>query len=332
MRPALYLACALLLGASTHAQSVPIRGMQSHVSAIPSSARTREGATTAKELAIQDPAYSQPTVPQNPGGQNQSPQDALEAQVNAVQQQVVPLADEPHHQIVLRNAFTNVYSLSVPPRDSTLIHRHDLPYLTVSLGAANAENAIVGKPPIRVVLEDGQVTYSPGGFEHAIRTDTGVVFRNVTVELIKPQAEARNLCKQIVPGPLACPQPEGVQQANKKPSGKIAPKSATTKTDVAEAADDDIPYLETNEIRVDLIKVSGGHDYVDATPKEGCLLVTLTNSNMDVTLAGGHYTFLHDGDTVWLPAGANRKVVDFLGTHSSFILVCFKDATAGTQP
>jgi hypothetical protein len=293
MRAALYLPCALLLGAAIHAQE----------------------AKTSAQTAAQSPPQPPPSQ-QSPLGQDPSPADALEAQVSAVQQQVVPLAEEPHHQLLLRNDLVHVYSVSVPPLDSTLIHRHDLPYLTVSIGAANAENAVVGKPPVRVVLQDGQVTYSTGGFAHAVRTDAGVVFHNVTIELAKPQGEARNLCRQIVPGPLACPaQAAGGQQNAKSP-----------------AADGDIPYLETDEVRVDLFQVSGGHDYVNETPKQSCLLVALTNANLDANLDGQHSSFLHAGDILWLPIGVHRKVVDFLGTRSNFLLVCFKDSAAGAHP
>src|SRR6202035_1107164 len=93
-------------------------------------------------------------------------------------------------------------------------------------------------------------------------------------------------------------------------------------------ASEDVPYFETDEVRVDLHKVSGGNDYVDAAPKVDALLVGLTNSNLDVNLGGEHIVFLHGGDVLWLPAGQPRRIVDFLGTHSAFILISFKDSAA----
>ncbi len=139
-----------------------------------------------------------------------------------MEKEVVSLNDEPHHQILLQNEFVHVYSVSVPPLDATLIHKHELPYLAVSLGPPKLK--MRGRQTRDLLsLEDGQVTYSLGGFAHAVRTDAGVVFRNVTMELAKPQGAARNLCKQIVPGPLACPQ-----------------ESAKGKKPAAEAGDDDL--------------------------------------------------------------------------------------------
>jgi hypothetical protein len=288
MRPALYLPCALLL------LVVAVRAQA------PSS---NNSAQSPNQLGS--------------AGQNSGSQDALAAAASAVQQEVVPLSAEPHYRLVLQNDFTRVYNVSVPPLDATLIHRHDLPYLAVNLGAADLENVVVGKPEARVVLQDGQVVYSPGGFAHRVRTDSGIAFRNVTVELPKPQGTARNICKSIVAGPLgACP-----QQA----------ETATKKTALV-AADDDIPYFETEEVRVDVIQVAGGKDYVEESPKLDGLLVALSNANLDANLGGQHISFLHDGDILWMPAGAHRKVVDFLGTRSSFLLVSFKDSTAAAKP
>jgi hypothetical protein len=324
MKPASYLSCALLLGVAFPGE-IPRLDADRYFSVKASiHAAAGDDGTSAMNSgapagATQSPAPRQGSTSQkptgqsmsspDPGGQNPAPPDALAAEESAVAKQVVPLADEPHHQVVLLNDFVHVYTVSVPPLDATLIHKHDLPYLAVSLGATNVENDVTGKPGVRLTLQDGQVIYSAGGFAHAVHTDAGVVFRNVTIELAKPQGTARNLCEQIVAGALNCAQ-----------------ETAKEKKAAAEAGDDDVPYFETDEIRVGVVKVSSGRDYVEETPKENAVLVALTNANLDVNLGGVHSSFLHDGDVVWLPAGTHRRVVDFLGTHSSFLLVSLKDS------
>jgi hypothetical protein len=319
MRPAAYLSCALLLGAAVHAQSPGTAADQglpaSEFAVLPAANDRRDAKETAPQATAQNPPSAQNPTAQNATNQDSTPQDALAARVIAVQNEVVPLNGEPHHQIVLRNEFVHVYTVSVQPLDATLVHRHDLPYLAVSLGATEVANAVVGKPEVRLSLQDGQVIYSPGGFAHAVRTDAGIVFRNVTVELAKPQGTARNVCKQIVAGPLACPQ-----------------ETAKGKKPAAEPADDDIPCLETDEVRVDLVKVSSGRDYTEASPKQNAVLVALTNADLDVNLGGEHSSFLHEGDVVWLPAGTHRRIADFLGTRSSFLLVSFKDSNTDAKP
>jgi hypothetical protein len=317
MRPALYLPCALLLGTVVHAQPLKVDANRDIPAPVSATVPATHESPAAKDSSAQGGITQNPLAPQDSAGQNPGAQDTLSKQALAVQQQVVPLAEEPHHQIVLQNDFVHVYSVSVVPLDATLIHRHDLPYLAVSLGPSDIENFVVGKPEARLVLQDGQVIYSPGGFAHAVRTSAGIAFRNVTVELVKPQGTARNICKPIVAGSLgACP--ESAETAGKK----TAPQ----------AADDDIPYFETDEVRVDVIKVAGGRDYVEDRPKLDSLLVALTNSNLDAELGGQHTSFLHDGAILWMPAGTQRRVVDFLGTHSSFLLVSFKDSAGGAKP
>ena len=235
----------------------------------------------------------------------------------------VPINEEPHHRLVLQNEFAHVYNVMVPGLDTTLLHQHDLPYLYVTLGPADIINSIVGKPELHQILQDGETHFTPGHFAHIVRTDSGMAFRNITIELVRPQGTPKNLCKDVMPAePLNCPETQPAVENRK--GKKRAPEVA---------ADDDVPYFETDEVRVDLHRVSSGNDYVDAEAKFDVLLVGLTNSNLDANLGGEHFQFLHGGDVIWMPAGQHRRIVDFLGTHSSFLLVTFKDGAkaASTQ-
>ena len=235
----------------------------------------------------------------------------------AASQAPVPLSEEPHHRLMLQNDFTRVYNVMVPPLDTTLLHQHDLPYLYVTLGPADIINATVGKPELHQILQDGETHYSPGHFAHVARTDSGMQFQNVTIELAHPQGTQKNLCKDVLPGAaLDCPEQKAADDNSKTKKGRTEPAAPA----------DDVPYFETDEIRVDLHKVSSGNDYVDAKPTTDALLVALTDANLDANLGGEHSSFLHGGDVLWLPAGKHRRVVDFLGTRSNFLLISFKDS------
>jgi hypothetical protein len=309
MKRALALICALLCGSLLRAQA-------------PSS----------------NPQQTQPPPASNP----QTPL-YLSSQNPTAPQGPVPISEEPHHRLVLQNDFTHVYNVMVPALDFTLLHQHDLPYLYVVLGPADIINAVVGKPELHQVLQDGETHYNPGHFAHIVRTDSGVPFHNITIELVRPQGTAQNLCSDVLPGaPLNCPgqqqaaaeKTKGKQsskksravQASERRKSELAAEKRNGEQDFAQVADNDAPYFETDEIRVDLHKVSGGADYVDPAPKVDALLVALTNANLDANLAGEHIQFLHGGDVLWLPAGQHRRIVDFLGTHSSFLLISFKDS------
>jgi hypothetical protein len=301
--------------------------------------------------AAQHSGSAQDSSVTNPGALGITASPTLEQAQAAILSRVVPLREEPHHQLIMQNDFARIYAVSVPPHDATLMHRHDLPYLAINFGAAAIENEVQGRPAANLQLADGQVIYSLGGFAHVART-SGAPFRNVTVELIEQQGTAWNLCKQIVDGPLACPQTEETNKqsaaqtadarkgippasARRKGSATTAAKSSAQPSDAqrqSESADDDLPYFETDQVRADVITVSSGRDYVEESPKSSALLVAMTNSNVDVVLGGQHVAYFHAGDTLWLPAGTNRRVTDFLGTRSNFLLVTFKDAGSGAPP
>src|SRR5260370_23769918 len=114
----------------------------------------------------------------------------------------VPIPQEPHHHLVLENDYVRVFRVSVPPHESTLLHQHDVPYLYVSLGPADVINAVQDRPEAHLVMAHGQLGYSPGHFAHIARNLSGAPFNNVTIELLKPQGEPRNLCDKIVAGPV----------------------------------------------------------------------------------------------------------------------------------
>jgi hypothetical protein len=242
-------------------------------------------------------------------------QQSSTAQAPAAQQQTpVSLGEEPHHHLLLQNDFVNVFSVEVAPHDATLLHKHDLPVLTVTIGAVEFVNAVPGKADAQVRLPDGATRYSPGKFTHAVRTDTGVAFRNVTVEFRKPQDAPRNLCYKVLDAPLDCP-----------------PQPMPSNGNGAEPSQDEVPYFETDQLHVDLIRVRADHQYVEENSKRNALLVALSNASLDATLDRRPAAPLHQGDVLWLPAGDPRKIVDASGSSSSFLLISFKDSAATSR-
>jgi len=224
----------------------------------------------------------------------------------------VSVADEPHYAHVFQNGYVQVYTVTVPPLDATLLHRHDLPYLYITLGGADIVDAVEGKPPAQVTLEDGATRYSPGGFADIVRADAGIEFHNITVVLTHPQDSPHNLGAAGDARPLgSCPQNNALPVQNDQiPFEQV------------------VPCFETSEVRMELVKVGGGKDYVQAAPQTAALLIAMSNANLDVSVGGQHAAFLHAGDVLWLSAGTARKVGDFLGTGSNFLLISFKDSGA----
>ncbi len=241
--------------------------------------------------------------------EQQAPKPQPSAQISGSPAQAVPLSEEVHHQLLLQNKFTRVYSLSVQPNDATVLHRHDAPFLNVNFGPTEITDTRTGKTPEHLKLADGEVRYSPGGITHVLATSASNALNGVTIELLLPQSNPRNICKAVIAG-----------ATGNCPSKNRAPKSAQEADEIA------TPDFQTDEMRVEEAEVWQGHDFLDAAAKEDALLVALTDANLDADLGGKHLTFLHVGDVVWLPAGQHRKVGDFLGTHSRFLLITFRQS------
>jgi hypothetical protein len=103
----------------------------------------------------------------------------------------VPISEEHHHHLVLANDFIQTYEVEVPPHDATLLHRHDQDYIYIVFGEADITNAAEGKPEIKAHLLDTTVNFAKGPFAHVARVDGNNIFRNITVQLLKPQGELK---------------------------------------------------------------------------------------------------------------------------------------------
>jgi hypothetical protein len=219
----------------------------------------------------------------------------------------VPVAKEPHHHLVLTNGNMNAFRVSVPANDTTLMHRHDLSYVYVSLGPADIINAVEGKPEIHAKLVDGQVGYAKGGFAHIARTDFGIPFNNVTVELVGNQGEPHNLCEKVVAGDL----------------GKC-----DLSRDEVTAAIRTKPVLETDGVLVEAVIAQRG-EHMDVPLARAGLLIVVSGAPLKVAgVPGGNQETLHSGELIWLPARAQPKFIVEDGPESRLLLITFKEGAA----
>jgi len=237
--------------------------------------------------------------------------------LNAQAPVAVPIPKEPHHHLVLENEYVRVFRVSVPAHGATLLHQHDVPYLYVALGPADVVNAVQGKPEVHLVMADGQLGYSPGHFAHIARTDAGLVFNNVTIELLHPQREPHNLCASIIAGPLgACPNTESVPSAwysTLLPGGS--------------------PLFETDEIVAESGTIGPKSRYEDKRPAVSALLIAMDGSQIKVRPSRPAYAVqgeptenLRGGEVYWLPAGVRRSISARTLAPARFLLLSFKDS------
>jgi hypothetical protein len=219
---------------------------------------------------------------------------------NAPVAQNVATTEEPHHKLVLENTYVRVFRVGVPAHEATLLHRHDLPYVTVSLGANDFMNAVAGKPEAGVMQKDQQIGYSKGGFAHAIQPLNDSSFNNITVELLRPQGAPKNLCVHVVDGPVEDCKPD----ADSPLKGIFA----------------------TDEIAVDTISLAGGANYSANSPDASQLLIACDRSDFKIEMPGHAATELHGGEVLWLSTATSAKITSTVANGTgTIVLIAFQD-------
>jgi hypothetical protein len=153
-------------------------------------------------------------------------------------------------------------------------------------------------------MTDGQFGYSLGHFAHIARTDAAYPFDNVTIELLKPQGEPRNLCAQVAPSAAqgTCP------TFSPRPGEPMSSK----------------PLFVTQLTAVGLVHFDANAKTVSTTPQMGTLTVMLSESEIQIELENEPARKLTKGQVIWIAAGATEKIrnlgkqgVDFLQISTS---------------
>jgi quercetin dioxygenase-like cupin family protein len=233
-------------------------------------------------------------------------------------QEPVPLArgntpGEPHHHLKLENEYVRVYYVEVPPHENTQLHQHDHDYIYVSLGPSDVVNAILNKPEFHLRLKNGETHFTRGGFAHVARNLADTPFRNVTIELLKPQGEAHNECGFVISG-------EG---------------AAICDPPFVSLWDD--TQFETTESRLDLVWIfasirSKKEESKATASKLAFLVVGLGSPHVRFDAKGKSSRTLREGETEWFDPGS---IVQFSceGCPSAqFLKLTFKDSKAKTKP
>jgi quercetin dioxygenase-like cupin family protein len=107
------------------------------------------------------------------------------------QQQSVEITSEPSHHLVFQNEYVRVFDVTVAPKATTLVHRHNHDYLFVTLGDSDVVSVRPGEKPVALLLKDGEVRFTPGNFAHAAINNSDRPFHNITIELLKPSANVQ---------------------------------------------------------------------------------------------------------------------------------------------
>ena len=225
---------------------------------------------------------------------------AFAAQAHAPAVNPVAAKNEPHHHLVLENEYVRVLRFELSGHNATLLHAHDLPYVSVALGPADFIDAVTGKPEAHVTLKDDQVVYSKGGFAHVVRTKAGARFQNFTVELLKPQGAVRNLCVKVVAD---------------APNGGC---------EVTACYPSPIELFETDEMRVVSVSILPPKRQNGGVSRAPELYLVLDKSELTITIPGSGDKTLRAGEALWLPAFAKASLANPGTGVSQFLVLTFQ--------
>jgi quercetin dioxygenase-like cupin family protein len=232
---------------------------------------------------------------------------APEQKAGATGDQPVAMKDEPHHHLLWENPYVRLYRIEIPANTRSLLHKHEFPYISISQGANEYTSVVAGQPDIHKKRVDGEAGYSNGGVVHFIRTDAGLPFNMLDVDLLYPQGTARNLCDKVIS------QDFGLCDLSKADQSEGI--SVT-------------PSFETDAVRVERLQIKRGetHDEIHEHPG---LLIMVGGSTVAVSRIPGVMTqFMKPGDTVWIPRGGQPKFTIEDGADAQLLLLTFK----GNEP
>ncbi|HKW32117.1 MAG TPA: hypothetical protein VJN92_03865 [Candidatus Acidoferrum sp.] len=238
--------------------------------------------------------------------------------VSAQAPEPVPLArgntpGEPHHHLKIENEYVRVYYVEVPPHENTQLHQHDHDYIYVSLGPSDVVNAIQNKPEIHLQLKDGETHFTRGGFAHVARNLADTPFRNVTIELLRPQGEVSNLCAQVAANASSA-------GCNKPLVSSKGGHGFTTQG-----------QMETPEAWLDLVRLDPETRGSVALPSE-TLVVVLNDCAVQVGVKGQPGKTLQEGEVAWVEPHSRGVAFNTSPKPSSFLQLTFKGGSTAVKP
>jgi hypothetical protein len=101
---------------------------------------------------------------------------------------VIAIADEPHHHLQIDNEWVRGYAVEIGPHQSTLCHLHSLPYLMYVAGEAAIINVPRNGGAEKHHFVPDYCDFGSAGLEHIVENTGDTVFRNMIFEVL-PAAE-----------------------------------------------------------------------------------------------------------------------------------------------
>lgn len=233
---------------------------------------------------------------------------SLSAQTPASKPDPIPMREEGHHHLVFENSYVHVFFVEIPAHETTLLHYHDLPYISVPPAGDDAPPSAGSGPASAENF--ARIAYAAGKFSHAVTNSGDFVLRNVAVELVRPQGAIRNRCAAVL----------------RDHPREICDVPDLTSTNPSRH----LPLFESYEIFVESWEVAPGATTLPLDDRMDMLVAGLTdvkisgNSGIDSVNASR-------GGELWIPAGSKPVFRTAPDRGGHFIAISFKDSVPGSQ-
>jgi hypothetical protein len=211
----------------------------------------------------------------------------------------VQTSDEPHHHEIVDNLRLKAFEVEVPAHEATLLHRHDKDYVYIVLGDADITNAVVGQQEVKAHLLDSDVNFVEGPISH-VATDVGdTPFRNITIELKRKQGELK----------------------------KYYPSANAALADTAKAVEPDGSkiILETDEVRVETVKVAPGQVWAAPKSSHPRLFVLIDNMKDLPGPKEKKAPTFPEGMLVWVQGGKKWSMPNYTKADLKLVWLDFKN-------
>jgi quercetin dioxygenase-like cupin family protein len=201
----------------------------------------------------------------------------------------VSMEDEPHHRLVLKNDVLKVYAVDVASHDALAMHRHDHDDIAFVLGDATTVSTSPGEADLLRISKPGEVRFAPGPRNHSLRNIGQGPYRLVTIELLRKQSGAHNLCgKQIANSPPNCQSAADVD---------------------ANAPRNDVPQFETDQTRVTSSRLRANRQAAFGDSDRDELIVLGGGAAISPAPGKGPDQSLPPGEAVWIPRGKTKRTI-----------------------
>ena len=201
---------------------------------------------------------------------------------------VIAMDQEPHHHLVMKNDVVKVFEIDLAPRDAIWMHRHDYDEVSVVIGDATIVSTSPGHADTLWMSKPGIVSFARGGMEHSVRNIGQTTYHSVSINLLRTQTGARNLCGTEIPDHAAnCP--------------PVAPDSNAPRFDQ--------PQFETDQVRVTLSRISSRQEAAFGEPDRDNLIVAIDEATIAPSSGKTSGKTLAAGAAVWIARGGVGQIL-----------------------